>query len=253
MSAAFVLAVGWAGVLGAALVQLRPQPVPRALALLAERRLARHFQPQRAGAPTRVRIDLPSRRALTVGAVLAVGVAVVLAPAGLVVIAVVFLRPVVARRQAERAIAASVERNVAEVVTLIALAVSAGHNLTGALKAATARGEGPVELGIKHALGRVDRGERLADALESLPTTLGEPVRPVVAALVSCDRYGAPLGATLDRLNVDVRVSSRQRAEAAARRLPVRLLFPLVSCILPAFALLTVAPLIAGSLRGLGL
>ena len=82
---------------------------------------------------------------------------------------------------------------------------------------------------------------------------LGEAVRRFVAALVSCDRYGAPLGATLDRLAIDVRTASRQRAEAAARRLPVRLLFPLVTCILPAFALLTVAPLIAGSFQGLGL
>ncbi len=185
MNVALVLAVGWVGVLGAVLVRLRPQPVPRALALLPERRLARHLQRPRAGAPTRTRIDLPSRRALMVGAVVAVGIAVVLVPAGLAVMAAVFLRPVVARRGAEQAVAVAVERNVAEVVTLIALAVSAGHNLTGALKAATARGEGPVELGIQQALRRVDRGERLADALESLPATLGEPVRPVVAALVS--------------------------------------------------------------------
>ena len=97
------------------------------------------------------------------------------------------------------------------------------------------------------------RGTRLADALDALADRLGDAVRPMTSALVSCERYGAPIGPTLERLGVDVRLASRQRAEAAARRVPVRLLFPLVTCILPAFALLTVAPLIAGSLTGLGL
>ena len=38
-----------------------------------------------------------------------------------------------------------------------------------------------------------------------------------------------------------------------ARRVPVQLLFPLVACVLPAFALLTVVPLLAGTLRTLSL
>ena len=45
----------------------------------------------------------------------------------------------------------------------------------------------------------------------------------------------------------------RTVAEEAARRIPVKLLFPLVGCTLPAFALLTVAPLVAGALRSLRL
>ena len=78
-------------------------------------------------------------------------------------------------------------------------------------------------------------------------------MRPLVAALVASERYGAPLSSGLERLAVDVRRERRHRAEEAARRIPVKLLFPLVGCTLPAFALLTVAPLVAGALRSLRL
>jgi tight adherence protein C len=54
-------------------------------------------------------------------------------------------------------------------------------------------------------------------------------------------------------LATDVRADRRRRAEEAARRVPVKLLFPLVLCVLPAFALLTVAPLLAGALGSLRL
>jgi tight adherence protein C len=78
-------------------------------------------------------------------------------------------------------------------------------------------------------------------------------IRALAAALVDAERYGTALGPTLDRLAVDARMARHRRAEEAARRVPVKLLFPLVTCILPAFGLLTVAPLIAGGLRALRL
>ena len=57
-------------------------------------------------------------------------------------------------------------------------------------------------------------------------------------------RLGSPAGASLARLAEEVRADVRRRAEARARTVPVRLLFPLVFCVLPAFALLTVVPVL---------
>jgi Flp pilus assembly protein TadB len=205
----------------------------------------------RSFAPT-ARPTLPFPRRFVATLVVALGLSVLFPPAGLAVLAAVAIRPLLQRRRQQRAQLILVERDLADVVALIGLAVGAGANLSGALDAAAAHADGPLADAIGAAVQTTRRGGRIADALEQLPHQLGETVRPFVAALVSCDRYGAPLGATLDRLALDVRTASRQRAEAAARRLPVRLLFPLVSCILPAFALLTVAPLVAGSFQGLG-
>ncbi|MDP9070058.1 MAG: type II secretion system F family protein, partial [Actinomycetota bacterium] len=106
---------------------------------------------------------------------------------------------------------------------------------------------------LRRVASEASRGRRLADAVEELPARAGEAVRPLVSALVACERYGAPLAPALERIAADVRRRRQRRAEEAARKVPVTLLFPLVLCILPAFALLTVAPLIAGALRELRL
>lgn len=245
----FVLTLAWAALGATAVLRRRPAVATRLKVLVAG-----PVEPGRSRL-SRGAVLLPalSTRALVVCGVAVLVSAIAFPPLAAVVVVVAALRPWLRARRSVARKHAAVERDVGDVVTLIGLAVNSGHNLIGSLRAAAAHANGPLADAIGLAVASVDHGVRLADALEALPETLGEVVRPVVVALTSCDRYGAPLAPTLDRLVVDVRVAARQRAETAARRLPIRLLFPLVSCILPAFGLLTVAPLIAGSLRGLRL
>ncbi len=73
-------------------------------------------------------------------------------------------------------------------------------------------------------------------------------LRPLSDALLASDRLGAPVGPVLARLAAEERTALRRRAEAHARRVPVRLLFPLVFLVLPAFVLLTVVPGLAAGL-----
>lgn len=161
--------------------------------------------------------------------------------------------PRLRERREERRRLARVEAGLPEVVDLLALAVGAGANVSHAVAAAGRRGVGPLAAELARITGEVGRGRRVADALDELPDRAGEAVRPLTTALSTCERYGAPLGPTLERLADDVRRQRQRRAEEAARKVPVALLFPLVLCILPAFALLTVAPLVAGALRALRL
>ncbi len=99
---------------------------------------------------------------------------------------------------------------------------------------------------------RVTVGVRLGDALDALDP-LGDPLLPLAGALRSAARYGTPLGDALERVATDARLVRRRRAEEQARRLPVQLLLPLVVCVLPAFGLLAVVPLLIASLRSLQL
>jgi len=73
-------------------------------------------------------------------------------------------------------------------------------------------------------------------------------LRPLADALLASDRLGVPVGPVLTRLAEEDRTALRRAAEAHARRIPVRLLFPLVFLVLPAFVLLTVVPGLAAGL-----
>jgi len=162
--------------------------------------------------------------------------------------------PVVRARQAARRRAEEIVRSLPEVVDLFHLAVGAGLTVPLAVDAVVRRAPpGPLVEELRAALDEVALGRRLADALADVPRRAGEPTRPLVTALVDSDRYGAPLGDALAVLATEVRADRRRRAEEQARKVPVKLLFPLVCCVLPAFGLLTLAPLIAGAIAALRL
>ncbi len=161
--------------------------------------------------------------------------------------------PGVSARRAERRRLAVLAGDLPDVVDLLVLAVGAGLTVPLAVAAVARRAPGPLGAELARACQETALGRRLADALDDVPARAGESVRPLVAALIASERYGAPLVAGLERLAGEVRADRRRRAEEAARKVPVKLLFPLVACTLPAFALLTVAPLVASAVRSLRL
>jgi Flp pilus assembly protein TadB len=135
-----------------------------------------------------------------------------------------------------------------DAAELAALAVGAGATVAGVVDLLADRGPPPFADAFTEARVRVERGWRRADALDAIVVELGEPSRAIVAALVASERYGVALSPALERVVAEGRAARRRRAEVAARAVPVRLAFPLVGCVLPAFALLTVVPLLAGAL-----
>jgi len=160
--------------------------------------------------------------------------------------------PAVRRRAAARAERDAIGDELPQVVDLFVLATGGGLTVPLALDAVASRCHGPVGRALGAAARRITLGQLPADALEGVLADTSDATRPLIAVLVAAERYGAPLAGPLERVAAEVRLQSRRRAEEAARRVPVKLLFPLVLCTLPAFALLTVVPLLIsafGSLR----
>lgn len=138
-----------------------------------------------------------------------------------------------------------------DLVDLFRIAAAAGHPVHRCLEVVAPRAPASVRGPLEGAVTAVRRGVALADALDALGPALGTSGSVLTDALRAAARTGSPLGPVLDRVVLVARDRRARSAQQAARRLPVTLLFPLVCCVLPAFGLLGVVPLLAGSLSSL--
>lgn len=194
----------------------------------------------------------PSRRwavALTTGATL--GLLLLHPVLSLLPGLVIFVWPRWQTIRQQRRHRAAVITQLPDVIDLLRLTVAAGLPVSGAVTAIGARPGGPVGAGLAAVSRQLATGASTATALPMLVASCGAPVRPLVDTLIDHDRYGTPLSPALDRVSIEARLQRRRHAEEAARKLPVKLLFPLVFTTLPACALLTVVPLLVASLSAL--
>jgi hypothetical protein len=139
------------------------------------------------------------------------------------------------------------EDGVALTADLLAVAVAAGLTPYLALELAARFASEPVGGRLRAVMAAASDGWPLADVLDA-EAARTPPIRSVLALMGASERSGAPVGAGLGRVAASTRAQSRRRAMARARTVPVRLLFPLVFLILPAFLLLTVAPVVLATL-----
>jgi tight adherence protein C len=107
------------------------------------------------------------------------------------------------------------------------------------------------------AAGTVDgeSADRMLHALRFRQTTDTDPEAepPLMVVAGRALATGAPLIPAVSAFAAKLRDEQRSRQLAAARRLPVKLLFPLALLILPGFLILTIGPALLGSLERLGL
>jgi tight adherence protein C len=176
---------------------------------------------------------------------------VVLPPLAVGLLAAWWTRRQVQARRAEQALQRRVRQALPDLVDLLILAGSAGMSLPVAHPAVAAHTPAPVGPALAAAHEAAQLGRSRSDALLAELAPLGDRAHALAHVLGDHLRYGVPLLPGLERTGLELRLDRRRRAELEARRVPVRLLGPLVTCVLPAFALLTVVPLLAASLEAL--
>nr|WP_246336648.1 type II secretion system F family protein [Flexivirga oryzae] len=131
--------------------------------------------------------------------------------------------------------------SVAGALELMALALGSGVPLVVAVEQVAQR-SGPVVAGhLRRVVAALRWGVEDAKAWEGLP----EVWRPAARAVALAGMAGVPPAGLLTRAAADLRRAEQRRIEEATGRLSVLVVIPLGLCFLPAFALLTVVPVVA--------
>jgi tight adherence protein C len=256
---ALALALGWAVLIAVALVAVRPRrrrplPAPPGAAPPRGPLVALGGAVRRVGSRLLGRgpPEADPQAELWVGAavVLVVVLGVAAPPMAPLPAAIAIVGPRLARRRVAEAERRAWVDALPDAVDLLALGLGSGLAVTPALALVAPRTPAPLGPALARAHERIVHGDPLATALERVAEQ-SAVTRPLVALLVAAHQDGAPVVDPLTRLAGDLRADRRRAVEARARQIPVRLLFPLVFCSLPAFVLLAIVPPVVAALTDL--
>ena len=137
---------------------------------------------------------------------------------------------------------ASIERELPDLLDQITICVEAGLGFEAAMaKVAENPGMLPEEIG--RTLQDIQIGISRDRALENLlDRTDVTDLRTFVHAFVQAERYGIPVAQVLRVQSNEMRDKRKVRAEERAMKMPVKVVFPVVLCILPALFVVIAGP-----------
>jgi tight adherence protein C len=163
-----------------------------------------------------------------------------------------FRCPDLVLRQASTRRLREADREVPLLLDLLAAAASSGLSGQLALGAVVGAVEGPLADELARALRAVDLGVRWRDELQAVAERLGlQDLRRAIGVLARSDALGSSLVESLGTIAKDAREARRAATTERARKAPVKMLFPLVFLVLPAFLLLTVVPVLLTTVQSI--
>jgi tight adherence protein C len=137
----------------------------------------------------------------------------------------------------------ALKKSMADSIDLLTISVESGLGFDAALSYVARNTEGPLAEEFARVLQEMQIGRGRAEALRSLADRSALPeLRSFVSALVQADAFGIPVGQVLRVQSSEIRVKRRQWAEEQAQKVPVKILVPLIFCILPCLFIAVLGP-----------
>ncbi len=148
-----------------------------------------------------------------------------------------WLRQVVEKRQKAMRLA------LPDTLDLLTISVEAGLGFDSALSKVIKNSKGPLAEEFSKMLSEMQVGMSRKDAFRSLAgrTTVAE-IRTFVTAMIQADVFGISISKVLRTQAKEMRVKRRQKAEEIAQKAPVKIVFPLIMCILPSLFVVILGP-----------
>ena len=130
-----------------------------------------------------------------------------------------------------------------DAIDMMTVCVEAGLGFDAAVSRVALNLDGPIASEFARALQEMQFGKSRTDALRAMAdrTDVSE-IRAFVSSMVQSSELGISVGTVLREQAREMRIHRRQRAEEMAQKLPVKILFPLLFCMLPAMFVVVVGP-----------
>jgi tight adherence protein C len=132
---------------------------------------------------------------------------------------------------------------LADTLDQMTIAVEAGLGFESAMARAGRNGKGPLAEELVRTLQDIAVGQPRRDAYLALADRTGvQDLRRFIRAVVQADAYGVSIADVLRTQAQEMRLKRRQRAEEKAMQIPVKVIFPLILCILPTLFIVLLGP-----------
>jgi tight adherence protein C len=136
-----------------------------------------------------------------------------------------------------------IRRALPDTMDLLTISVEAGLGFDAALAQVVRSTDGPLAQEIARMLQEMQVGVARADALRNVADRNDvDELKGFVLAMVQAEQFGVSIAKVLRSQAGQLRTKRRQRAEERAMKIPVKILFPLIFCILPAMFVVLLGP-----------
>lgn len=136
---------------------------------------------------------------------------------------------------------------------LLTISVEAGLDFMSAMRRVVEKHpDGPLKEELERFFKQTELGRPRREALREMATRVQlQDLTAVVSALIQADRLGVSIGPILNTQSEMLRIRRAQRAEKLAQEAPVKMMAPLIICILPSVFIMILAPVIIQMMHNL--
>ena len=148
----------------------------------------------------------------------------------------------------------AIRRALPDMLDMLTISVEAGLGFDAAVAKLVSNSSGPLAEEFAHTLQEVQAGIPRAEAFRHLSARTDVPeLSTFVTSMVQADVFGISVAGVLRSQAKEMRTKRRQYAEEIAQKAPVKIVFPLVLCILPATLIVIMGPAVVAIGRAFGL
>jgi tight adherence protein C len=135
------------------------------------------------------------------------------------------------------------QKGLPDAMDMLTICVEAGLGFDAAIGRVARNLDGPIAEECSRVLQEMQFGMSRSEAMRSLVSRTDVPeLRSFVSAVIQSTELGISIGDVLREQSKEMRIKRRQRAEEKAQKLQVKLLLPLITCLLPAMFTVVLGP-----------